>query len=63
MKLRYIGGGAFVVGLPARDLTAQEVKLYGAQRLLDTGLYAEIKPKAKAEKPAEEISMEVNNGY
>lgn len=38
--LNYIGKGAFVPGMyPARDLTAEEVKLFGEEALLATGLY------------------------
>lgn len=41
MSLIYIGNGAFVPGVPARDLTADEVKQYGGEKfLLVTGLYA-----------------------
>lgn len=37
--MRYIGDGAFLVGIPARDLTEDEVKLYTAKLLLASGLY------------------------
>jgi hypothetical protein len=46
--LIYIGKGAFQYPYPARDLTSDEVKKFGEQTLLATGLYQ--KPKA-AEKP------------
>ena len=40
MALNYIGGGAFVPGIPARDLTDDEVKKHGGEKvLLATGLY------------------------
>lgn len=58
MKLKYIGGGSFLTGIPARDLTALEVRIYGAERLLRSGLYAEVIRKPKAEKPADSISKE-----
>ena len=46
--LKYIGKG-FIVGIPARDLTAEEVKKHGGEKVLvDTGLYA--KPKSPAKK-------------
>ena len=43
--LKYIGDGSFIPGIPARDLTAAEVKLYGKQKLIDSGLYTEAKVK------------------
>jgi len=46
--LKYIGNG-FIDGVPARDLTAEEVKKYGKDRLLKSGLYVEV------EKPAVKI--------
>lgn len=45
--LRYTGSG-FLPGVPARDLTEDEVKQYGRARLLRTGLYSEVSRKAKA---------------
>jgi len=47
--LRYVGDG-FIPGIPARDLTDDEVKKYGGEKLLlSTGLFAKSKPK-KVEK-------------
>jgi len=49
IALKYIGDGTFLVGVPARDLTPDEIKLfyiYSEQQLLDSGLYT--KPKAQA---------------
>ena len=50
IAMRWKGNG-FYVGVPARDLSAEEVKRYGGrERLLALGLYEEIeqpKPKAK----------------
>ena len=43
--LKYIGNGAFIAGIPARDLTADEVKQFGKQTLIDSGLYIEAKAK------------------
>jgi hypothetical protein len=37
-KLTYLGGG-FLIGVPARDLTSDEVKRYGLDRLISSGLY------------------------
>jgi len=39
--LKYTGNG-FIPGVPARDLTEDEVKQYGRARLLRTGLYSEV---------------------
>ena len=41
--LKYVGDGGFLPGIPARDLSAEEVKEYGLEWLLQTGLYEEIK--------------------
>ena len=62
MKVKYVGKGSFIVGIPARDLTAPEVKRYGLERLVATGLYTEIIRKPKAGKPEEEQSEEAING-
>lgn len=37
--LTYIGKGAFVPPYPARDLTEEEVRQFGEDVLLATGLY------------------------
>lgn len=58
MKVRYIGKGAFIAGLPARDLNAEEVKKIGLGKLLESGLYEEIKRKPKAAEKAPEGSNE-----
>jgi hypothetical protein len=48
--MKYIGDGSTLVGVPPRDLTAEEVGEYGKQLLLESGLYAEFR-KAYAPKP------------
>lgn len=58
MRLKYIGKGAFLTGVPARDLSAIEVRFYGEERLKSSGIYAEHIRKPKAEKPADSISKE-----
>ena len=63
MRLKYIGKGAFLTGVPARDLTAIEVKFYGADRLLRSGVYAETIRKPKAEKPADSNIQEAKDGW
>lgn len=46
--MKYIGNGSFLPDIPARDLSDDEVKLYGRKFLLESGLYIEeIKVKAK----------------
>jgi hypothetical protein len=41
--LRYIGAGAALPDVPARDLTRGEVRRYGARALLRSRLYERIK--------------------
>jgi len=40
IELIYTGGGS-LPGIPARDLTREEVAQFGRERLLATGLYTE----------------------
>ena len=50
--LKYMGGG-FLQGVPARDLSDEEAKRLGKQRLLSSGLYREVgKPVAAENKLA-----------
>lgn len=51
-KLKYIGAGAFIVGIPARDLTEEEAKRFGgADYLVELGLYEVVsKPAPKENK-------------
>jgi len=54
--LKYRGKRA-IIGVPARDLTDEEVERYGRARLLASGLYYAEKPKKQKEQdeqPAEE---------
>ena len=65
-KMKYVGKG-FLTGIPARDLTAVEVRWYGAERLERSGLYKEFKPLRKAkleivEPEKQEQPMEVLDG-
>lgn len=41
MVMRYIGDGAALIGVPARDLNADEVAQYGADLLRRSRLYRE----------------------
>ena len=53
--LIYIGKG-FLPGIPARDLSAEDVKKYGGKSaLLDTGLYAEPEKKVKPTKTQRKV--------
>jgi len=58
--LKYVGK-SFIVGIPARDLTDEEVKRFGKQKLLDSRLYAEAHKKNHKEtvKQADDNSAEV----
>ena len=58
MKMKYIGNGNFLIGIPARDLSADEVKRLGKDRLEKSGLYAEQKRKPKAVEPEEITTFE-----
>jgi hypothetical protein len=57
IALIYIGKGSWLPGVPARDLTADEVKNYGGKAtLLASGLYKEpsvIKPTQAPRKDKE----------
>ena len=59
MKMKYVGKGSFLVGVPARDLNASEAKRFGIERLLNSSLYQEIKRKPKAVKPADDTHEEI----
>lgn len=51
--LRYTGRGCgmFLHGIPARDLTAEEVEEYGGERkLLKSGIYGKAQKPAKAKR-------------
>ena len=55
MKLKYVGEkGRFIPGVPLRDLSDKEVNMFGADRLLASGLY---KPEQK-KKPAKKGSKQ-----
>lgn len=57
IALKYIGRGAFVVGIPPRDLTEDEIKQFGGiKKLLATGLYQEPAERRKAVKDEPEAA-------
>lgn len=49
--LLYVGEGAFVPGVPARNLTNDEVAQHGKEALLATGLYREPSDSKPAQAP------------
>lgn len=53
IDLRYIGEGAALPDVPARDLSADEALLYGRNELLASGLYAEPTDDTAPALPAE----------
>ena len=54
--LKYIKGSGFIAGIPARDLSDEDVKLYGGVRaLVATGLYEQ---ERKSYKPPTENKLE-----
>lgn len=61
IEMKYKGGG-FIPKVPARDLSADEVKQFGHDRLLRSGLYEDVKKpkpkKAKAIKVAYEDEVQ-----
>ena len=58
--MKYIGKG-FIVGIPARDLTDEEVRQYGRRRLLDSGLYIDNKSRKETRREAGQSPAEVND--
>lgn len=57
IALVYVGSGDALIGIPARDLTKEEVRKYGGETwLTQTGLYA--KPEKKMDRPAHSNKME-----
>lgn len=66
MKMKYVGKGAWIIGVPARDLSADEVRFYGKDKLEKCGLYAEsYKRKPKAEQLEDYLQIEeaINGRY
>lgn len=62
MSHKYRGDGRFLVGVPARDLTSDEVARLPERlrrRLVPSGLYVHVKPAKEVHLPAT-ASQEVN---
>ena len=59
--LRYKGNG-FIAGVPARDLTEAEVKKFGKDKLIQSGVYQEVrKPRPKKiDKPEKQAEVKYN---
>jgi hypothetical protein len=55
LKLKYVGRGEFLPGVPSRDLTAAEVdRCGGVEYLVGSGLYLEIKRRLKVQSPTDQ---------
>ena len=53
--LKYIGGGAYIIGVPARDLSADEAQRYeGTIAMYAPGIYGTLDNKPIASQPAQE---------
>ncbi len=73
-KMKYIGKGRWLRGVPARDLSIEEVKKHGGVKALEqTGLYKAVRKRIKVKKspgldnkqflPVKEMDTgEVDNG-
>lgn len=53
MKFKYIGG-AWLPGVPARDLTEEEAREHGIDYLLGSGLYDQVGRPKEADEPEED---------
>jgi len=59
--LRYVGGGGFLVGVPARDLTEDEVKGGGWDRgeMVGSGLYVDESANERVSQSASQRVSEI----
>lgn len=62
MGMKYIGAGAFVPNIPARDLSDAEVLEHGKDVLLATGLYVEEGSANAADAPKAQKPRPVKDG-
>lgn len=46
--MKYVGDGSFLPHVPARDLTDEEVEMYGGEEALALSRLYEVTPKAAA---------------
>lgn len=51
--MKYIGNGRWKPGIPARDLTPDEVSQFGEVKLLATGLYEKERKPARQDETKE----------
>lgn len=58
--MKYIGNGDFIPGIPARDLSDEEVKEYSRKTLLDSGLYEEQKKERNLKHGSDIIDEDTN---
>ena len=57
IRLKYVGNGTYLRGVPARDLTPGEALTHDEKRLLESGLYVRVKkPRAKPATEADNAS-------
>ncbi|MBA4420271.1 MAG: hypothetical protein C0391_03915 [Anaerolinea sp.] len=56
MLLKFVGK-SWIPNIPARDLTDEEVKKFGEEYLVKTGLYIRVKEESRAK--ADEINLKV----
>lgn len=49
--MHYVGGGSFYIGVPARDLTAEEAALY-SEVVAESPLYTPAPAEQPVEQPA-----------
>ena len=72
-KMKYVGNGKWLRGVPKRDLSPEEVeRCGGVEALEETGLYEAVKRRVKVKKspgldnsdflPVSEMDGEVNDG-
>ena len=55
VRMKYKVGSGFYIGIPARDLSDDEVEHYGREFLLSLGLYEEVeKPQKQVKKDKQE---------
>ena len=56
--LKYIGKGRFIPNVPARDLQDSELSRFNVKRLLDSGLYTEVRKQVKYQRNLKRSDLE-----
>ena len=54
-EFKYVGKGASILGIPARDLSAAEAEEAGVDVLRESDLYQEVRSSKTSKKKKEEI--------